>query len=130
MIVDCSKGTYIRTLANDIGEKLGCGAALSALNRTKSGRFSLENSYSIDEIKEMVQNNDFSFIIPIDEVMNEFEKVILAENSAYKLRNGIPIDVAGLDCGETYRVYDEGKNFLAIAKKENNRLLILKTFFG
>lgn len=130
MTVDCSKGTYIRTLANDIGEKLGCGAALSKLNRTKSGRFSLNTSYSLNEIKEMTQNNDFSFIIPLDEVMDEYKKVILAEKNAYKLKNGIPINVSGLRLGEIYRIYDESKNFLAIAQNEEERLVILKTFFG
>lgn len=130
MTVDCSKGTYIRTLANDIGEKLGCGAALSSLTRTKSGRFIIDNSYSLDEIKTLSANNDFSFIIPLDEVLVEYDKVILAENNAFKLKNGIKFDVAGLKTGDIYRIYDEKKNFLAIAQKEKNRLLILKTFFG
>ena len=59
MTVDCSKGTYIRTLSHDIGEKLGCGAAMSSLKRTKSGRFDIENSYTIEEIKNMSNQNDF-----------------------------------------------------------------------
>ena len=130
MTADCSKGTYIRTLANDIGEKLGCGAALSSLKRTRSGRFIIDNSYSLDEIKTLNANNDFSFIIPLDEVLDEYDKVILAENNAFKLKNGIKFDVAGLKAGDIYRIYDEKKNFLAIAQKEKNRLLILKTFFG
>ena len=128
--VNCSKGTYIRTLANDIGEKLGCGAALSALNRTKSGRFSLEASFDIDVIKEMVKNGDFSFITPLDEVMCEYKKIVLAEKNAFKLKNGVQFDVSGLNYGEIYRIYDESKNFLAIAQKDSERLLILKTFFG
>jgi len=130
MIVDCSKGTYIRTLANDIGEKLGCGAALSKLNRTMSGRFSLDNAYTLDQISEMVKKDNLSFMIPLDEVMDEYEKVILAEKNAYKLRNGIPINVEGLEFGKEYRIYDETKIFLAIARKEKENLKILKTFFG
>lgn len=130
MVVDCSKGTYIRTLANDIGERLGCGATLSSLNRTKSGRFLLENSYNIEAIKKMADNNDYSFITPLDEVMNEYEKIILAEKNSFKLKNGIIFDVSGLTAGNYYRIYDEGKNFLAIAQKTDNKLLILKTFFG
>ena len=130
MKVDCSKGTYIRTLANDIGEKLGCGATLSALNRTKSGRFSIESAYTLEQIKNMTEKNDYSFITPVDEVMCEYKKIVLAENNAFRLKNGVTFDVSGLNIGETYRIYDESKNFLAIAEKDNTRLVILKTFFG
>ena len=128
--VDCSKGTYIRTLANDIGEKLGCGATLLSLKRIKSGRFSLDSSYNLDVIKEMAGNGDFSFITPIDEVMCEYKKIVLAEKNAFKLINGIKFDVSGLNLGEVYRIYDESKNFLAIGQKDTEKLLILKTFFG
>ena len=130
MTVDCSKGTYIRTLANDIGEKLGCGATLSALNRTKSGRFSIESAYTLEQIKNMTEKNDYSFITPVDEVMCEYKKIVLAENNAFKLKNGVTFDVSGLNIGETYRIYDESKNFLAIAEKDNTCLVIQKTFFG
>jgi len=51
--VSCSKGTYIRTLCEDIGERIGCGGSLSSLRRTRSGEFSIVNAVSIDELKEM-----------------------------------------------------------------------------
>lgn len=130
IVVDCSKGTYIRTLANDIGEALGCGAALATLNRTKSGRFSINNAYHLEDIKKMAENSDFSFMTKLSDVMSEFEKITIAEKNAFKLRNGVSIDVCGLDVGKTYRVFDEKKEFLAIAKKEENKLNVLKTFFG
>lgn len=59
--VDCSKGTYIRTLCADIGKKLGCGAVLSALRRTKSGAFSLEDAVTVDAMKEWEQADLFEF---------------------------------------------------------------------
>jgi tRNA pseudouridine55 synthase len=52
-LVVCSKGFYVRTYANDIGHELGCGAHLSALRRTKSGRFSVDNAVSVDELKTL-----------------------------------------------------------------------------
>ena len=78
----------------------------------------------------MADNNDYSFITPLDEVMNEYEKIVLAEKNAFKLKNGIPFDVSGLNLNSCYRIFDESKNFLAIAKKTEGKLLILKTFFG
>ena len=54
-IVDCSKGTYIRTLCTDIGQKLGCGGILSALRRTRCGKFSIDDAISLDELKNMDQ---------------------------------------------------------------------------
>ena len=127
--VDCSKGTYIRTLSHDIGQKLGCGAAMSSLKRTKSGRFEISDSFTLDEIRTKAENNDFSFICPISEVMTEFEKIILAERNADKLRYGIPFNVDGLEIGKKYRLYDEKKEFLAIGEKIPEKVKILKTFF-
>lgn len=130
MLVDCSKGTYIRTLANDIGEKLGCGGIISNLMRTASGGFFLENSYSLEKIKELAENNDFSFLTPLPNVMSEYKKLVLAENNAKRLRYGIKFSVAGTNLGECYRIFDENGDFLAIGKCGEERMEILKTFFG
>ena len=54
--MDCSKGTYVRTLCSDIGHKLGCGGVLAALRRTRSGRFSLDGALTVDELKNMDQD--------------------------------------------------------------------------
>lgn len=66
--IDCSSGTYIRSIIHDLGEKLGCGATMSGLIRTRAGRFNLENSYSIEEIAEKVENNSLNeaMITPSD----------------------------------------------------------------
>lgn len=130
MEVDCSKGTYIRTLANDIGEKLGCGAVISELERLSSGNFNIGESYTLEEIKKKVEKEDYSFLIPLSEVMNEYGKIILAEKNSQRLQHGIPFNVAGLKIGENYRVFDESGAFLAIARCGENRMEILKTFFG
>lgn len=130
ILVNCSKGTYIRTLANDIGESLGCGAALSSLLRTVSGNFCLENSFSLEKIKELCENGDFSFLTPLSNVMNEWQRLVLAENNAKRLLYGIKFNVSGTTLGKCYRIFDENGNFLAVARCGEEHMEILKTFFG
>lgn len=127
--VDCSKGTYIRTLCDDVGRKLGCFAHMSALERTRSGRFGIEDAYTLDEIGEMAENGDFSFLTPIDKVFEEFPKLIISNRKARIMCNGTRISTQGTDEGITYRVYDEAGNFLTISRAEGGVLVILKTFY-
>ncbi len=129
MLVDCSKGTYIRTLCEDIGKRLGCGAYMSALTRTKSGRFSLEEAYDLDAISKMAEEGCFDFITPVEDALPEYKKIILAERNARKVRNGIRVRVQGLNVGECYRVFDEQGEFLIIAKQGEEHLEVLKTFY-
>lgn len=67
MRVNCSKGTYIRTLCNDIGEKLGCGGVMEELMRTKACGFSVSESVKISDIQDLISKEDFSFIHPLGE---------------------------------------------------------------
>ncbi len=129
MLVDCTKGTYIRTLCEDIGKRLGCGGYMSALTRTRSGRFKIEDSYTLEQIEEKLLNNDLSFFISVEEAIPEFPKIVLAEKNAKKVQYGIKISVEGLEVGETYRVFDEKDNFLVIAKQTDTVLEVLKTFY-
>ncbi len=130
MKVDCSKGTYIRTLCTDIGRDLGCYAHMAELCRTKSGRFILETAVTLEEVETRVKNEDFSFFQEIDKVFEEFDPLYVSERKAQKVRNGIQISTPGLVEGKTYRVYDEQGEFLTISKAKDNRLIILKTFFA
>ena len=75
MKVDCSKGTYIRTLCDDIGRRLGCFAHMSALERTKSGRFDISKAYTLEEIEEMYLCGDLSFFVPVDVVFEEYPRL-------------------------------------------------------
>ena len=130
MLVDCSKGTYIRTLCNDIGAALKCGGHMCSLHRTKSGRFEIESAYTLEEIESMAENNDFSFMTPTSEALPECEKIVLAERNAYRVRNGIRISVEGLTTGKMYRVFDEKNEFLALAEQTENGFEIVKSFYG
>lgn len=106
--VDCSKGTYIRTVCTDVGEKLSCGAAMSCLVRTRSGRFFAEDSVTIEQLCERVstaeginikdvlaKRNDApltadmsGFIMPADSMLEGFGSIILGKNESRKYVNG------------------------------------------
>lgn len=127
--VDCSKGTYIRTLCNDIGRKLGCGANMKSLMRTKTGSFSIENSVTLDEIHECIENEDFSFVSSIGDVLSNYDKIIVAERNAFRIRNGIRPEIEGLIEGKSYRVYDESGQLLTLSQQKNGVLVMLKSFY-
>jgi tRNA pseudouridine55 synthase len=96
--VTCSKGTYIRSLAADIGKKLGCGAYISFLIRTASGRFTIEDSYTLEQIKAMWEEGDRSFLLPIDEGLSEIPALTVKEKAVATIKNGIPLAPSGI-CG-------------------------------
>ncbi len=130
MRVSCSKGTYIRTLCEDIGEELGCLAHMSGLKRTRSGRFAAAESYTLDEIAEMKESGDMSFLTPTDAVFEEYKAVALGAKAAAMVRNGVKVHAPdSTEEGGIYRIYDENNNFLTLSKRENNRFTILKTFY-
>ncbi len=130
MLVDCSKGTYIRTLCNDIGASLGCGGHMSALHRTKSGRFHIDTAFTLEQIAEMAEREDFSFMTMVGEALPEYKKIVLADRNAGRVRNGIKITVEGLNTGEIYRVFDEKNEFLALAQQTEEGFRIIKSFYG
>jgi len=113
----CSKGTYIRTICHDIGEKLGCGGSMVNLLRFKSGNFLVDNAIKISELREKVENGDLSFIMPMETVFANFTKIKAYENAQKYIENGnkININLTNLDekntkKAEKYVVYDfEGK---------------------
>lgn len=82
--VTCSKGTYIRTLIDDIGKELGCFAAMSALTRTKSGQFCIENAISPDDITE-------DSIIPVNDIFPDIPAVTAEGSIEKRIRNGNPV---------------------------------------
>ncbi len=119
--VSCSKGTYIRTLCHDIGEKLGCGACMEHLTRTKVSIFTLEESHTLNEINEYVQNGTLSkVLIPIDHMFMQFPSIVVEEEQMKLLSNGNRITFTTLTDvkeGSIYRVYDSGGEFAALYEK-------------
>lgn len=77
--VECSKGTYIRTLCADIGKALGCGAAMSALRRTRSGHFTLDGAHTIAELEEMTYEERCALLVPTERAFADFPAVDLSD---------------------------------------------------
>ena len=89
MAVHCSKGTYIRTLCNDIGEQLGCGGCMKSLLRTKVGQFFLEHSINLSTVVECVEKDQLQAnIIAIDSILEEHSPVMIKEEYTRYLYNG------------------------------------------
>lgn len=99
--VTCSKGTYIRTLCHDIGEKLGCGAAMESLLRTKVGRFTLDDAITLAQTEEAVQKGTIeSKILGIEEILAEYPRVCCTKEGDRLLANGNPLVQALVDAQE------------------------------
>ena len=124
IVVDCSKGTYIRTLCKDIGNELGCKAAMKSLIRTKTGNFLLENSYKLDEIEKLVRENRVSeIVIPIEDVFKNLQRVDVSGYACILLENGgiikavaVKPDIEALEPknGEKFRMYNDEGEFKAV----------------
>ena len=124
IVVDCSKGTYIRTLCKDIGNELGCKAAMKSLIRTNTGDFLLENSYKPDEIEKLVKENRVSeIIIPIEDVFKNLQRVDVSGYAGILLENGgiikaaaVKPDIEALEPknGEKFRMYNDEGEFKAV----------------
>lgn len=122
MSVTCSKGTYIRSLCFDIGEKLEVGATMTELKRTANGVFKEENSVNVDDLNE---DNINSYIISIEDALNSFEKLVINEGFSKLLINGVKVydrRLCSLKIVENklYRVYDESNIFLGLGKADLN----------
>ncbi len=89
--VECSKGTYIRTLCADIGARLGCGAVMSQLQRTKSGNFNINNAHTIDQIEKMEYDERAQLVQPIEELFLEAPQVMLSDFYSRLCRSGCEI---------------------------------------
>lgn len=122
--VDCSKGTYIRTLIFDIGRALGCGATMTYLRRTRSGIFRIENAVKLDDITEDTP------LLPVDTVFSEYEKITVSKSGEKKCRNGADVPFDGVRDGAFYRVYSGNGEFLMLARGDSARGLVTeKSFF-
>ena len=93
--VVCSKGTYIRTLCHDLGQKIGCGAAMSFLLRTEAAGFRLENAYTLEEISASWNRGEQNFLQPLEKIL-DFPEVAIGEADLSLVLNGNPIPASQL----------------------------------
>lgn len=111
--VHCSKGTYVRTLAADIGERLGCGAHLAALRRTSIGALGLDRARTLEELDELDAEAMDRLLLPVDFLLGDIEKVELDAGRAARLSNGQAVERKG-EGGRRIRAYDAGGRFLGL----------------
>lgn len=121
MEVTCSKGTYIRTLCHDIGERLGTGGCMESLLRTRAGRFRIEESIRLSDAAEAAEEGRFrDLLIPLDSMFEECRKIVINERSASMAYNGNFFfkknltEPAEFLPGERCRVYDAQGRFIAV----------------
>ena len=120
--VECSKGTYIRTLCEDIAKKLGTIGYMKELNRIQVGEFNIKESIKIQELKNNKNNIEFlkDKIISIEKILEKKEKVKISKKQLEKFLNGVKI--ASNHKEGIYRIYDEEEKFIGTGVIENNKL--------
>ncbi len=122
----CSKGTYIRTLVEDIGEKLGCGAVLTALERTKACGYSIEECLTLEDLQKARDEDKIGeLVLEIDTVFKHLPELHLTKELAKRLLNGARSSISKPD-GQ-YRVYFNDK-FYAVGEVREKKLFLVKLF--
>jgi tRNA pseudouridine55 synthase len=134
--VHCSSGTYIRSLAHDLGQALGCGAHLAGLERTSIGPFSLDKSYHLESLKTLIHEKKYkSFFIPLESLLPEMSKVILKESGRALAQNGnmifaeniqrvIPPDTTSSHIeteDQIFRLFSPEGRLIALARKDSGK---------
>lgn len=135
MLVDCSKGTYIRTLCHDIGQKLGCGAAMAQLVRTRSGMFSLEDAVTLKQTEELRDAGTLEeHILPVKQILSYLPAFICGKDHEKALMNGNQLKPgwgrAPQGMAETMMVLDSEENLIGVYEwKKNTGMLHPKKMF-
>lgn len=115
--VSCSKGTYVRTLSVDLGKALGLASHMSYLQRTASAGLTLENSYTLGDIKELVEKGDFSFLLPIEYGLADLAAVTISQEEVDHIRHGRFISLN--HDAEMLVAYHDGKAIAVLEKRED-----------
>lgn len=142
--VHCSKGTYIRTLCADIGERLGCGGHMSFLLRKRAGPFDISSAYTLEELSQMQKERTIqTVLLGVDSVFESMPGYILDEDSGKKFRNGMQVAVSdkfvsndgsndGSRVGTFVRVYSAAEEFIALGavkkSEDGTYLKVIKLF--
>lgn len=113
--VECSKGTYVRTLAEDIGERLGCGAHLTALRRTRIGPLRLESALTLATLEAQSSKERIDQLLPVDSLIAETPPLQLDEEAALRFGHGQAVRTGEALPSGSRRVYAENGRFLGLA---------------
>ena len=123
--VRCSKGTYIRTLCKDIGEKLGCGGCMESLRRVAAGEYAIDEAVPLQTLLDTEEPE--KYLWDVDTMFRNYPAVTLTANQETRCRNGNAFSVS-LAPG-TYRAYSQGGEFLMLAKVDGGVMSTIKSFF-
>ncbi len=140
-MVECSKGTYVRSLCDDIGKELTCGACMSALNRISACGFNLDESITLAQVQEFCNSGNISDkIIPMEQLFSSYLKVNISQNQTKRFINGNYLSLTrifvlknkNLQHSQLVRVYSDKNEFLGLGKinKEMDRLEIHKLLYS
>lgn len=121
--VTCSKGTYIRVLAEDLGDRLGCGAYLTALRRVAVGSLQISDAVGMDELQSLPAGDRFALLKPVDLLLTGLPKLTLSEADAKRLCNGLVLPDAALPPAAEIRVYSAEGCFLGLGEVSDDRSL-------
>ncbi len=130
--VVCSKGTYIRTLAEDIGHALGCGAHLAGLRRLSTAHFRLEDALSMEQLEAMSADERDNILLPADASIIDLPMIELDADSAYYLLQGQSVWKSGTNIEGLFRIYRTDGQFLGLGELDADgkvapkRLLVIR----
>lgn len=113
--VSCSKGTYVRTLVSDLGERLGCGAHLAALRRVGIGAIDIAQSHTLSDLEALAVEKRDTLLLPLDRLLSSLGLATLNTADAVRLRQGQPIRWAG-EAGQRIRIYDDEFRFIGVGR--------------
>lgn len=128
--VECSAGTYIRSLVADIGEKLGCGAVMTALRRTKANGFPIDGCMTLGELAQLAQEGKIKEkIIPVEQALDSYRSVFVTAPQARRFGNGGTLSLERLHLNdpsenESVRVFAPGNEFLGMGEVGQDELKV------
>jgi tRNA pseudouridine55 synthase len=125
VLVDCSKGTYIRVLAEDIGKALGCGGYLLALRRTGIRDLAVRDAIGLDQLGEMDEPSRVARLLPVDRLVDVLPAVCLSQEAGQRLINGLAVSGTNTATG-LVRLYDSTGAFLGVGESRIDGVLISK----
>src|SRR6266516_2512068 len=117
LAIECSKGTYIRSLAHDLGMQLGCFAYLEALVRTRSGPFTLSDSITLEQLADAVETNSIQhYSFPLDKALEQYPAFKIDAETVERIKHGNTFNNSVANNFGLARVYDTNGAFIAIAE--------------
>lgn len=133
--VECSSGTYIRTLISDLGEKLGCGAVLTELRRTAANGFKIDSAVTLEALSQAAEIGELDrLIIPVDRALEEYPIITVSAAQARRFGNGGELSLERLKYPRTlglFRIYDPDGAFMGLGEiGDGDSLKVKRVFVG